>query len=166
VDKHDPTKGGKKAKHPNFYLFATANTMGMGATSQFLRKKQDGAFMDRFSFIPMNYDPQLEKNMVDECAWEFVEVNQKVRQANEEAGGAEFGFVISPRASEKAMDFLRPIEGRQPMRRDFILDMIWGAYRKHEKWPHIGRAAEEWARRDPLLNGKPNLSSINFTGTR
>jgi hypothetical protein len=39
--------------------------------------------------------------------------------------------------------------------------MVFGRYTRAEKWPHVGRAAEDWVNRD---NGKTNLNKVNFNG--
>jgi hypothetical protein len=175
----DGTQGGLKFRHPKFYCFATANTMGSGATAQYLRQKQDDASMDRFLTIALDYDPILEKLMIAEHAQEWVEVVQAVRAAAEAASGSsrDAGFLITPRASEKGQDMLastpctcdgtgdnhtQDCEYDPPMSRREIVDKVFGRYVKHEKWPHIGRAAEEWVARDPSNNGKPNLKDMKF----
>ncbi|RPJ64160.1 MAG: hypothetical protein EHM23_00875 [Acidobacteria bacterium] len=160
----DGTQGGLKYRHPNFYCFATANTMGGGATQQYLRQKQDDASMDRFLTIALDYDPILEKLMVEQFAQEWVEVVQSVRQAAADASGSrgDGGFLISPRASEKGQDLLRATpctcdgtgddhtddcEYDPPLSRREVVNLVFGRYIKHEKWPHVGRAAEEWVSR-------------------
>jgi len=138
-------KGGLRKRHKNCYLFATANTVGAGSDAQYNRFKQDDAFMDRFTFFPMDYDPRLEKSMIHTTCHEWVEVVQKVRQA---ARDAKATFVISPRASERGQDLIL----NSKLSRRKIVNMVFGRYVQHEKWPHIGRAAEEWVRADPGTN--------------
>lgn len=133
-------KGGLRKRHPNCYLFATANTLGAGADNQYQRFKQDDAFMDRFIFFPMDYDPKLEKSMIAVECHEWVDVVQKVRQA---ARDAKATFVISPRASERGQDLIL----NSKLSRRKIVNMVFGRYVKQEKWPHVGRAAEEWITR-------------------
>jgi len=138
--------------------------MGGGATTQYFRQKQDHASMDRFLTIALDYDPILEKLMVEQHAQEWVEVVQQVRAAAEAASGSrgDGGFLISPRASEKGQDLLRSTpctcdgkgdahsddcEYDPPLSRREVVNLVFGRYVKHEKWPHIGRAAEEWVSR-------------------
>jgi hypothetical protein len=152
-------------RHPNCYIFATANTMGAGADAQYsTRFKQDDAFMSRFAIFPMDYDEKLEIAMLPDHAHEFArDVVQVVRRASREASGhdAGEGFVITPRHCELASDMLEPRDDVPMLSRNRILDIVFGNIRKHEKWPHIGRAAEDWAKRDPA-NNKSNLRSVNF----
>lgn len=145
--------GGLRKRHKNSYIFATANTLGAGADSQYNRFKQDDAFMDRFIFFPMDYDPKLEKSMIHTSCHEWVEVVQKIRQASRDAKAT---FVISPRASERGQDLIL----NSKLSRRKIVNMVFGRYVKHEKWPHVGRAAEEWINREPTTN----LRSVNFNG--
>jgi len=149
--------GGLRKRHKNCYIFATANTVGAGADAQYNRFKQDDAFMDRFTFFPMDYDPKLERSMIHTSCHEWVEVVQKVRQA---ARDAKATFVISPRASERGQDLIL----HSKLSRRKIVDMVFGRYTRAEKWPHVGRAAEDWVARDPGSNGKTNLNKVNFNG--
>lgn len=177
----DGTQGGLKTRHPNFYCFATANTMGGGATSQYNRQKQDDASMDRFLTIELDYDPILERMMIEEHAQEWVGVVQQVREAAALASGSsrDTGFLITPRASIKGQALLRGVpctcnssnhdhtaecDYDPPMSREEVVKLVFGRYRKHEKWPHVGRAAEEWVKKDKPANerNKPNLKDMNF----
>ena len=52
-------------RHPQFYVVATANTIGEGGTAQYnARNKVDGATMDRFVLMFIDMDPSIEDNMV------------------------------------------------------------------------------------------------------
>ena len=152
-------------RHPKCYIFAAANTMGAGADANYnARFKQDDAFMDRFFTIDMDYDEILEKTMLDEYAHEWVSVVQQVRAAARLAGG-ELGFVISPRASEKGADLLYGDDTDDPMSPEQVVRAIFGRYRTHEKWPHIGRAAEEFARKSPVPARPRNNGAVPSTST-
>ena len=155
-------------RHKKCYIFAAANTMGAGADAQYsARFKQDDAFMDRFFTVDMDYDEALERSMIEEYAQAWVTVVQTVRQA---ARDAKANFVISPRASEKGADLLYGDDNEDPMSPNNVVRAIFGRYRKHEKWPHVGRAAEEFAKR-PAAPSRPrtrtpnvNLNGVNFNG--
>lgn len=55
---------GMVERHPNFRLIAGANTIGMGANSQYVgREKLDEATRDRFALMNMPYDPAIEAAM-------------------------------------------------------------------------------------------------------
>lgn len=60
---------GKIARHPDFRCIAAANTFGNGADRQYVGRAQlDAATLDRFAFLPMDYDETLEKSIGD-AAW-------------------------------------------------------------------------------------------------
>jgi cobaltochelatase CobS len=53
--------------HKDFILLAAGNTWGHGATLNYIgRTALDGATLDRYSFIPVGYDPKLEAAMAGE----------------------------------------------------------------------------------------------------
>lgn len=156
-------QGGLQQRHPNFYCYATANTMGAGADAQYARFKQDAAFMDRFLMCPMDYDPTLERMMIEEHAQEWVKVVQDVRDAARLSSGGKSGFVISPRSSERGQDLLRSSgPDDPPATREQVVQMVFGAYRTNVLWPHIGKAAEEWIKNER----RNNLNNVDFTGGR
>lgn len=52
---------GMQQKHQDFRVVATANTIGNGATAQYVgRNAIDKATLDRFVMVPYEYDPALE----------------------------------------------------------------------------------------------------------
>lgn len=52
---------GNVKKHPDFVLIAGANTIGQGADRQYVGRQQiDAATLDRFAFLPWDYDPRIE----------------------------------------------------------------------------------------------------------
>lgn len=61
-------------RHPQFYVVATANTIGEGGTAQYnARNKVDGATMDRFVLLFVDMDPSIEDNMVAKYLEDAVE---------------------------------------------------------------------------------------------
>jgi cobaltochelatase CobS len=55
---------GMVAKHDDFILLAGANTVGLGADSQYVGRNQlDKATLDRFVLMPFGYDPAIEAAM-------------------------------------------------------------------------------------------------------
>jgi hypothetical protein len=56
---------GRVAKHPDTKVVAAANTIGKGASAQYVgRMAIDAATLDRFAFIPWDLDEELEENML------------------------------------------------------------------------------------------------------
>lgn len=55
---------GNIPKHENFYLIANANTVGNGATRQYVgRAPQDKAMLNTFAYLEWNYDPDFEREL-------------------------------------------------------------------------------------------------------
>lgn len=83
------------ARHPDFVFIAAANTWGYGADAQYVgRNKLDAAFLDRFCFLPWDYDEKLERAVAGND--EVVSAVQKLRAVAQSKG---LKVVISPRAS-------------------------------------------------------------------
>ena len=82
-------------RHDDFVCIATANTFGNGASREYVGRTQlDGATLDRFIFIQVNYDEALELSSAGNDDWcNFI---QTVRHA---ASLLELRVIISPRAS-------------------------------------------------------------------
>jgi len=58
---------GMQEKHQNFKCVATANTIGNGATAQYVGRNQiDKATLDRFQIVYYDYDPALELMMCND----------------------------------------------------------------------------------------------------
>lgn len=58
---------GMQEKHVDFKVVATANTIGNGATAQYVgRNAIDKATLDRFVMVPYGYDPALELMMCND----------------------------------------------------------------------------------------------------
>lgn len=82
-------------RHPDFVAIAAANTFGNGADRVYVGRNQlDGATLDRFVTLEMDYDPKLEKALAGNDDW--VSQVQKTRKAVRDLS---LRYVISPRAS-------------------------------------------------------------------
>lgn len=76
--------------HPDFHFICTANTCGLGATQEYNgRFKMDESTRDRFSFIYVAPDPEIEMEMAGNDA-EIIEFAYGVRKAIKKANGLEF----------------------------------------------------------------------------
>lgn len=91
---------GMVKKHENFHYIAAANTWGHGATMEYMgRNALDGATLDRYAFVPMDYDAEMEAKVVAQkhparATWPLV-----VQQARAAVRELQIRHVISPRAS-------------------------------------------------------------------
>ena len=82
-------------RHKDFYLVATANTVGTGAANGFTRNKLDAATLDRFAMIKLEYDETMEAHLSGNREWcEYV---WKVRKFVEKS--SDKAFYVTPRAS-------------------------------------------------------------------
>ncbi len=86
---------GVVAKHTDFVLLAAANTVGTGANRQYVGRNQlDGATLDRFARLAMDYDEKLERFTAPNLNWcKYV---QAVRKAIADNG---INAIVSPRAT-------------------------------------------------------------------
>jgi cobaltochelatase CobS len=83
--------------HENFVIVATANTWGHGATAEYVgRNKLDAATLDRYVPMALDYDEQLERDMVGTGAAAWAAYVQRVRAEARKLG---IKRVISPRAT-------------------------------------------------------------------
>lgn len=88
---------GTVKRHPDFVIIAAANTFGAGADAQYVGRSQlDAATLDRFSFLPMDYDERLELAISPHDEW--TRHVQSFRRAVREL---KLRHVVSPRASIK-----------------------------------------------------------------
>ena len=82
-------------KHEDFIIVMAGNTFGNGATIEYVgRNKIDAATLDRFAFINVQYDEELERTLSTNKDW-CTEV-QRLRQVVEDK---KVRTIISPRAT-------------------------------------------------------------------
>lgn len=81
--------------HENFKVIAASNTFWTGADRTYVGRNQlDGATLDRFIMIGIDYDEEMERKLAGNDEWtDFV---QKVRTAVKDM---EIRHVVSPRAA-------------------------------------------------------------------
>ncbi len=86
------------AKDAHCYVMAAGNTTMTGATDQYTsRQRQDKATIDRFLFVPLAYDEQLENSITVHAKW--TKHVQALRSALQSLGASAPDLLISPRAS-------------------------------------------------------------------
>ena len=82
-------------KHPNFHIIAADNTRGHGNVKGMIRNRLDAATLDRFAFLRVDYDEQLEAALCGNAAW--AAYVKKVRDYI--ASNSSESVYITPRAS-------------------------------------------------------------------
>jgi hypothetical protein len=82
-------------KHPNFHVIAADNTRGHGNVKGMIRNRLDAATLDRFAFLRVDYDEQLEAALCGNAAW--AAYVKRVRDYI--ASNSSESVYITPRAS-------------------------------------------------------------------
>lgn len=79
-----PAPVGKKEAHPDFRVIAGANTFGTGADAVYAGRYQlDGASLDRFAMIEIDYSPAIEESMTsDQELLDFIRAFRASAQSN------------------------------------------------------------------------------------
>lgn len=98
-------------KHRNFRCVAAANTWGKGASLEYVgRNALDGATLDRFAMVEMNYDTRLEREIALIAAGPNTELAevwlQVVWAAREAARQHQIRHIISPRATKDGLGLI------------------------------------------------------------
>lgn len=89
-------------KHKDFVCLVACNTFGNGASLEYVgRNRLDGATLDRFIVIEVDYDAKLEKTLTNNDFW--YGIIKKIRSNADKCG---IKLIISPRASMDGADLL------------------------------------------------------------
>jgi cobaltochelatase CobS len=94
-------------QHPNFRVIAAANTNGLGPTANYKRSALDGATLDRFKRIELQYDEKLELRLALAEYARLDGTNEQeaknwvkfVQQTRKKALKCKIEVIISPRSS-------------------------------------------------------------------
>lgn len=117
-----PFPDGMVKKHPDFIAVAAANTFGHGATADYVgRTRIDGATLDRFAQVEIDYDEALESELAaqisPEHGREWARSVQNFRRAARSLG---LRHLITPRASINGAKALRIGMDRQQIINNLI----------------------------------------------
>lgn len=89
-------------KHKNFVCIVACNTYGKGGSIDYIgRNRLDGATLDRFVVINMDYDDRLEEKLTNNKHW--IKAIRTMRDNIRKQG---LKVIISPRASMQGADLL------------------------------------------------------------
>lgn len=89
-------------KNEKFICICACNTYGRGANIDYVgRNRLDGATLDRFIVINVDYDEKVERALANNDSW--VDVIVKIRKNIEQQG---IKMIVSPRASIDGADLL------------------------------------------------------------
>lgn len=84
---YNPIEGRKISKHKDFYVVAAGNTFGLGADFVYTgRQRLDGATLDRFAAIKIDYIPEIEEILCPdaEIRQVLVGAREKLREMRSE----------------------------------------------------------------------------------
>lgn len=90
-------------QHEHFYCIAAANTYWTGRDREYVGRNQlDAATMDRFIFMEMSYDEEMERSLCDNPDWvdKVIKVRSAIKKLN-------LRHIVSPRASIVGAKMLR-----------------------------------------------------------
>lgn len=131
-------------RHPSTVILAAANTYGWGGTANYVgRAKLDGAFLDRFSYLPWEYDERLERAIAMAAGngatsvpvWiDTVQLTRKLvfeKQAQ---------VLVSPRRSIDGADLLAG-----GMKRKSVVRSQFAGLMNHSAWSMISRHLDAFA---------------------
>lgn len=80
-------KVGKVKLHPDFHCVAAGNTAGLGATADFCgRNKLDESSRDRFTFVEVDYCPEIESAIAGGNGGDILEFVRGLRKASKSSG--------------------------------------------------------------------------------
>ena len=128
---------GKIEAHENFRVVAAGNTYGLGASYQYVGRNQlDGASLDRFAQVEINYSPTIEDSLSDDT--ELINFIRKFRRECAESGN---NHIVSYRTITRLdkMSKVMPLEKclktclLKNMEED-SLNMIVRKFRAGTKW--------------------------------
>ena len=89
-------------KHENFICFIACNTYGKGGSIDYIgRNRLDGATLDRFISVEIDYDDTLESKLTKNKEW--LKIIRKMRKNIQKFG---LKVILSPRASMQGADLL------------------------------------------------------------
>lgn len=96
-------------KHPDFRYLAAGNTWGHGASLQYMgRNALDGATLDRYAIVEVDYDPQFEKELVKKLVGEsFLSWVSVVHQARQVVYDLQMRHIVSTRAAVNGAKLLK-----------------------------------------------------------
>lgn len=93
------------ARHPQFYVVGTANTIGEGGTAQYrARQALDAATLDRFTFMFMDIDPAIEEMMAAQYladATMRADLLRLVRVSRKNITNNNLRALVTPRATKE-----------------------------------------------------------------
>jgi hypothetical protein len=107
-------------RHPDFVCIGAGNTIGTGHNRQYVGRAQlDAATLDRFAFVQVEYDANIEAAMCPNKAWrDYVQAIRNYCDQN------AIRAIVSPRASKSGNMLLAAGETWQEVAQALIFDKM------------------------------------------
>lgn len=113
---------GMAKKHDNFKCIAAGNTYGRGQDRVYIgRNALDGATLDRFVFLTMDYDEALERDIALSVNPESAAWCDRVVALRRKAESLKARIVISPRATVAGAKLLRTGKFKQEQIENMVI---------------------------------------------
>lgn len=128
---------GKIEAHPDFRVIAAANTFGTGASYTYVGRNQlDGASLDRFALVNVDYSPKIENSLTDDQdLLDFVREFRKICNDN------SINHIISYRAITRMSKMKQVLPIEQVLKTCLLknlenddINMIVSEMRNHGEW--------------------------------
>ena len=114
-----PAPIGYKEAHPNFRVVAAGNTSGHGANYEYVgRNHLDGASLDRFSLVPIDYCPDIEEGLASDKA--LAEFCREFRRASQKVG---VNIIVSYRAIERLAKMVQLLDIKEALMTCLVKDL-------------------------------------------
>lgn len=120
---HCPFPDGLIARHPDFVCIGAGNTIGTGANRQYVGRAQlDAATLDRFAFVTIEYDKDIEAAMCPNGPWlSYIQAIRNYVDAN------AIRAIVSPRASKAGATLLAAGVSWQVAAKALVFDKLSSA---------------------------------------
>lgn len=124
--------------HPNFRVIAAGNTLGHGADYEYVGRNQlDGASLDRFAVVPIEYSKTIETAMANGDT-ELVTFCREYREAARKAG---LKIIVSYRAIKRLAKMVNLLPLREALETCLLkglerddINMVWKGLRTPSKY--------------------------------
>ena len=114
-----PAPIGYVEAHPDFRVVAAGNTTGHGADYEYVGRNQlDGASLDRFAIIDIDYSPTIENGLAGEI--DLANFCREFRKVSQKVG---VGIIVSYRAISRLAKMLQVLDINEALKTCLVKDL-------------------------------------------